>query len=63
LVVAAISPVPLTAFPTAKHTVVLVQVTAFSAWLSPLGGVCAVQVEPPLTVISSVATPLVSPTA
>src|ERR1700748_2723100 len=38
LVVATISPVPVTAFPTAKHTVVLVHATAFSAWLAPLGG-------------------------
>ena len=58
-----ISPVPVTAFPTAKHTVVLVHVTAFSAWLSSLGGVWAVQVEPPFVVTISVATLLLPPTA
>ena len=61
--VATISPVPVTAFPTAKHTVVLVHVTAFSAWLSPLGGVWAVHVEPPLIVARSVAALVLPPTA
>jgi hypothetical protein len=42
---------------------VLVHVTAFSAWLSSLGGVWAVQVEPPFVVTSSVATLLLPPTA
>ena len=63
LVVATISPVPLTAFPTVKHTVVLVHVIAFRATLSVDGTVWAVQVVPPLVVAMTVAALLLPPMA
>ena len=63
LVVATISPVPVMAFPTAKHTLVLTHVTPFRATSSVAGVDCAVQFEPLLEVAMTVATLLVPPTA
>ena len=62
-VVPTISPVPVIALPTAKHTVVLGQAMLFRATLSDAGGVWAAHVEPPLVVAMTVDALLVPPTA
>jgi hypothetical protein len=63
LVVATISPVPLMAFPTAKHALALTHVTPFKATLSVDGSVWAAQLEPLLAVAITVEALLVPPTA